>query len=72
MSGFVYQSPLFSEVPLFWLMIRLMRLLGQVLFLLFPASIVLLIVGLARKGDEGPNKYGPDPRQATSLQPYKP
>ena len=36
------------------------------------ASFVVLIVWLVRKGDEGPNKYGPDPRQATSQQPYKP
>ena len=36
------------------------------------ASLVVLIVWLVRKGDEGPNKYGPDPRQATSQQPYKP
>jgi uncharacterized membrane protein YhaH (DUF805 family) len=33
------------------------------------ASFVVLIVSLAKKGDEGPNKYGPDPRQATSQQP---
>ena len=36
------------------------------------ASFVVLIVWLVRKGDEGPNKYGPDPRQETSQQPYKP
>ena len=36
------------------------------------ASFVVLIVWLAKKGDEGPNKYGPDPRQATSQQPHKP
>ena len=36
------------------------------------ASLVVLIVWLVRKGDEGPNEYGPDPRQATSQQPYKP
>jgi len=36
------------------------------------ASFVVLIVWLAKKGDEGPNKYGPDPRQATSQQPYRP
>ena len=36
------------------------------------ASFVVLILWLVRKGDEGPNKYGPDPRQATSQQPYKP
>jgi uncharacterized membrane protein YhaH (DUF805 family) len=33
------------------------------------ASLVVLIVWLVRKGDEGPNKYGPDPRQSTSRQP---
>ena len=36
------------------------------------ASFVVLIVWLVRKGDEGANKYDPDPRQATSQQPYKP
>ena len=36
------------------------------------ASFVVLIVWLVRKGDEGPNKYGPDPRTATSQQPYTP
>jgi uncharacterized membrane protein YhaH (DUF805 family) len=36
------------------------------------ASFVGLIVWLVRKGDEGANKYGPDPRQPTSQQPYKP
>ena len=41
----------------------LMELL--VSLVLFPASIVLLIVWLAKKGDEGPNKYGPDPIQPT-------
>ena len=30
------------------------------------ASIVLLIVWLVRKGDKGPNKYGPDPRYVSS------
>ena len=32
------------------------------------ASFVVLIVWLVRKGDEGANKYGPDPRQPTSQQ----
>ena len=36
------------------------------------ASFVVLIVWLVRKGDEGANKYGPDPRQPSSRQPYKP
>ena len=35
------------------------------------AVIVILVMWFVRKGDEGPNKYGPDPRQATSQQPYK-
>ena len=35
------------------------------------ASFVVLIVWLVRKGDEGSNKYGPDPR-TTSRQPHKP
>ena len=32
-------------------------------------SIVLLIAWMLWRGDEGPNKYGPDPRQSTSQQP---
>ena len=39
--------------------------LGLLGLVLFPASIVLLIVWLAKKGYEGPNKYGPDPIQPT-------
>jgi uncharacterized membrane protein YhaH (DUF805 family) len=52
-----------------WLMGLMALLVSLVLFL---GSIVLLIVWLAKKSDEGPNKYGPDPRQATSQQPYRP
>ena len=52
-----------------WLMELMAFLVTPVLFL---GSIVLLIVWLAKKGDEGPNKYGPDPRQAASQLPYKP
>ena len=33
---------------------------------------IVLIVWAIKRGDEGPNKYGPDPRQATSQQPHKP
>ena len=36
------------------------------------ASFVALIVWLARKGDQVANKYGPDPRQPISQQPYPP
>jgi uncharacterized membrane protein YhaH (DUF805 family)/ribosomal protein L40E len=36
------------------------------------AATVVWIIWLVRKGDEGQNKYGPDPRIATSQQPYKP
>ena len=32
----------------------------------FASFVVLIIVWLVRKGDEGPNKYGPDPRQDIS------
>jgi uncharacterized membrane protein YhaH (DUF805 family) len=39
---------------------------GSAALLGFIATIVLLIVWVLRQGDEGPNKYGPDPRQATS------
>jgi uncharacterized membrane protein YhaH (DUF805 family) len=33
---------------------------------------IVLIVWAIERGDKGTNKYGPDPRQATSQQPYKP
>ena len=36
------------------------------------ALIAVWVIWLVRKGDLGPNKYGPDPRQRTSQQPYKP
>ena len=36
------------------------------------AVIVILVMWFVRKGDEGPNKYGPDPRQATLQQPHRP
>ena len=49
-----------------WPMSLMELLVSLVLFL---GSIVLLIVWLIKKGDEGPNKYGPDPRQPTSQQP---
>ena len=35
-------------------------------------GIIVLIVWAIKQGDEGLNKYGPDPRQPTSQQPYKP
>ena len=35
-------------------------------------AAIVLMVWLARKGDERASKYGPDPRQATSQQAYKP
>ena len=45
--------------------------------LMYLASILIVpfvvLIGWAIKpSDRGPNKYGPDPRQATSQQPYKP
>ena len=52
--------------------------LGLGLILILVGLCVLLvgtawwILWFARKGDYGPNKYGPDPRQPTSHQPYKP
>jgi uncharacterized membrane protein YhaH (DUF805 family) len=59
-----------ASVPLVvWPLVELLQFL---IVLLFPVGIVLLIVWLAKKGDEGPNKYGPDPRQTASQQPYKP
>ena len=34
--------------------------------------VIWWVVWFVRKGDKGPTKYGPDPRQPTSQQPYKP
>ena len=34
-----------------------------------PFGAIFLIVWWCMKGDKGPNKYGPDPRQPTSQQP---
>ena len=65
LGGLILGLFLRSEAA-FWLMGPMALLVSLVLFL---GSIVLLIVWLAKKGDEGPNKYGPDPRQATSQQP---
>ena len=36
------------------------------------SGVIVLIVWAIKQGDEGLNKYGPDPRQPTSQQPYKP
>ena len=44
-----------------------LHLLRRLSWWLFPVGIVLLIVWLAKKGDEGPNKYGPDPIQPTQY-----
>ena len=35
-------------------------------------GVIVLIVWAIKQGDEGLNKYGPDPRQPTLQQPYKP
>ena len=35
-------------------------------------GVIVLIVWAIKQGDEGLNKYGPDPRQPNSQQPYKP
>ena len=47
---------------------------GWWLLLIFVIVIgwIVLIVWAIKRGDDGPNKYGPDPRQPTSQQPYKP
>ena len=47
---------------------------GWWLLLIFVPVIgwIVLIVWAIERGDMGPNKYDPDPRQATSQQPYKP
>ena len=44
---------------------------GWWLLLIFVPVIgwIVLIVWAIERGDMGPNKYGPDPRQATSQQP---
>ena len=46
---------------------------GWWLLLLFVLVVgwIVLIVWAIKRGDKGPNKYGPDPRQAISQQPYK-
>jgi len=46
---------------------------GWWLLLIFVVVIgwIVLIVWAIKRGDGGPNKYGPDPRQTTSQQPYK-
>ena len=43
---------------------------GVAALIIIPGSL-LQIIWLSRKGDTGSNKYGPDPRQAISQQPYK-
>ena len=47
---------------------------GWWLLLWFVSVIgwIVLIVWAIKRGDEGLNKYGPDPRQPSSQQPYKP
>ena len=40
------------------------------LLFMVPFGFIFLIVWWCQKGNAGPNKYGPDPRQATSQQPY--
>ena len=40
--------------------------------ILWVIGMIVLIVWAIKRGDEGPNKYGPDPRQPTSQQPYRP
>ena len=47
-------------------------LLSGVALVVAIAVIAIAINWFVRKGDEGPNEYGPDPRQPTSQQPYKP
>ena len=46
------------------------QLLSIVGFLIVP--VIILLVWYIRQGDTGPNKHGPDPRQATEHQPYRP
>ena len=48
------------------------RTLGLLMLLFSPVSFVLIIVWMIRKGDEGPNKYGPDPRQPYPQQTQDP
>jgi uncharacterized membrane protein YhaH (DUF805 family) len=40
--------------------------------ILWVIGMLVLVVWAIKRGDEGPNKYGPDPRQTTSQQPYQP
>ena len=51
---------------------KFLFLLSIVAAVVAIAVIVIFVMWFVRKGDEGPNKYGPDPRQATSQQPHKP
>ena len=39
----------------------------QLLWFVLVIGWVVLIVWAIERGDKGPNKYGPDPRQATST-----
>ena len=55
------------------LLLTLLKIqLGLLVFggLAWALGALLGIIFLSKKGNAGPNKYGPDPRQATSQQPY--
>ena len=52
------------------------RLVSLFIYLIIAFAIsiglaIMIIDWLVRKGETGSNKYGPDPRQPTSQQPYK-
>ena len=44
----------------------------QLLWFAILIGWIILIVWTIKQGVKGPNKYGPDPRQDISQQPYRP
>ena len=58
----------FQEEPPAWVESLALAsvIVAGVLVVVAIVAAIVLIIWLATKGDEGPNKYGPDPRQTTS------
>jgi uncharacterized membrane protein YhaH (DUF805 family) len=75
LNGLIHERVLTSLVSDNALLLTLLKIqLGLLVFggLAWALGALLGIIFLSKKGNAGPNKYGPDPRQATSQQPYKP